>query len=214
MFAFLNVWKAQRTYANSGRLLADRTLQQIGSERSDSIREIHFWMFSVFVCFQTWGRYVDFKTFFDTSRAQLRQDKPAQVKLGRVERHRPAGLIHTNTRSPACGGLYWYLKHSCLWKNTSCPFCILIIGAAAPPMQVHGKTENLGLFQRSCVYKTKNVSLLKQKSVLIEHTISFWFTKPGFEISFNWRHRYAWLTVSLSRHLTKYSSLHKKRSGS
>ena len=51
---------------------------------------------------------MDFKTFFDTSRAQLRQGKPAQVKLGRVERHRPAGLIHTNTRSPACGGLYWY----------------------------------------------------------------------------------------------------------
>ena len=50
---------------------------------------------------------MDFKTFFDTSRAQLRQGKPAQVKLGRVERHRPAGLIHTNTRSPACGGLYW-----------------------------------------------------------------------------------------------------------
>ena len=53
---------------------------------------------------------MDFKTFFDTSRAQLRQGKPAQVKLGRVERHRPAGLIHTNTRSPACGGLYWYQK--------------------------------------------------------------------------------------------------------
>ena len=74
-----------------------------GSERSDSIREMHFWTFSVFLCFQTWGGYVDLKTFFDTSRAQLRQGKPAQVKLGRVERHRPAGLIHTNTRSPACG---------------------------------------------------------------------------------------------------------------
>ena len=50
---------------------------------------------------------MDFKIFFDTGRAQLRQGKPAQVKLGRVERHRPAGLIHTNTRSPASGGLYW-----------------------------------------------------------------------------------------------------------
>ena len=56
---------------------------------------------------------MDFKTFFDTSRAQLRQGKPAQVKLGRVERHRPAGLIHTNTRSPACGGLYWYSLSWC-----------------------------------------------------------------------------------------------------
>ena len=36
-----------------GRLLADHILQQIGSERSDSIREMHFWMFSVFLCFQT-----------------------------------------------------------------------------------------------------------------------------------------------------------------
>ena len=51
---------------------------------------------------------MDLKTFFDTSRAQLRQGKPAQVKLGRVERHRPARLIHTNTRSPASGGLYWF----------------------------------------------------------------------------------------------------------
>ena len=50
---------------------------------------------------------MDFKTFFDTSRAQLRQGKPAQVKLGRVERHRPAGLIHTTPDRPpvaACTG--------------------------------------------------------------------------------------------------------------
>ena len=44
----------------SGRLLAHRILQQIGSERSDSIREMHFWTFSVFLCFQTSGMYVDF----------------------------------------------------------------------------------------------------------------------------------------------------------
>ena len=101
MFDFLSVLKTRRMYVNSGRLLADHILQHIGSERSDPIREMHFWTFSVFLCFQTWGGYVDFKTFFDTSRAQLRQGKPAQVKLGRVERHRPAGLIHPNTRSPA-----------------------------------------------------------------------------------------------------------------
>ena len=51
MFAFLSVWKTRRRYANSGRLLADHLLQSIGSERSDSIREMHFWTFSVFFCF-------------------------------------------------------------------------------------------------------------------------------------------------------------------
>ena len=53
VFAFLSVWKTRRRYANSGRLLADHILQQIGRERSDSIREMHFWTFSVFLCFQT-----------------------------------------------------------------------------------------------------------------------------------------------------------------
>ena len=90
----------------SGRLLENHILQHIGSERSNSIREMHFWTFFCFFAFSNLRGYVDFKTFFDTSRAQLRQGKPAQVKLGRIERHRPAGLIHTNTRSPACGGLY------------------------------------------------------------------------------------------------------------
>ena len=36
----------------SGRLLADRILQHIGSERSDSIREMHFFMFSFFGVFK------------------------------------------------------------------------------------------------------------------------------------------------------------------
>ena len=53
MFYFLSVWKTRRRYVKSGRLLAHRILQQIGSERSDSIREMHFWTFSVFLCFQT-----------------------------------------------------------------------------------------------------------------------------------------------------------------
>ena len=50
---------------------------------------------------------MDLKTFFDTSRAQLRQGKPAQVKLGRVERHRrPALYTLTPDRPPvaACTG--------------------------------------------------------------------------------------------------------------
>ena len=68
-----------------------------------------FECFLFFLCFHTWGGYVDFKTFFDTSRAQLRQGKPAQVKLGWVERHQPAGLTYTLTpdRPPvaACTGI-------------------------------------------------------------------------------------------------------------
>ena len=35
----------------SGRLLADRILQHIGSERSDPIREMHFLMFFGFLPF-------------------------------------------------------------------------------------------------------------------------------------------------------------------
>ena len=50
MFAFLSVWKTRRRDANSGPLLADRILQQIGSERSDSIREMHFWGCFLFFC--------------------------------------------------------------------------------------------------------------------------------------------------------------------
>ena len=38
---------------NFGRLLADHILQHIGSERSDSIRELHFSCFSFFLRFQT-----------------------------------------------------------------------------------------------------------------------------------------------------------------
>ena len=53
VFDFVSVLKTRRRYVNSGRLLADRILQQIGSERSDSIREMHFWTFSVFLCSQT-----------------------------------------------------------------------------------------------------------------------------------------------------------------
>ena len=42
MFDFLSVLKTRRRYVNSGRLLADHILQHIGSERSDPIREMHF----------------------------------------------------------------------------------------------------------------------------------------------------------------------------
>ena len=41
---------------NSGRLLADRILQHIGSERSDPIREMHFLMFFCFFAFSNLRR--------------------------------------------------------------------------------------------------------------------------------------------------------------
>ena len=54
MFDFLSVLKIRRRYVKSGRLLADRILQHIGSERSDSIREMHVLMFfCFFLRFQT-----------------------------------------------------------------------------------------------------------------------------------------------------------------
>ena len=62
-----------------GRLLADRILQHIGNERSDSIRELHFLMFVGFFAFSNlrkvrgfrsslggpnYGRYRGEATFF------------------------------------------------------------------------------------------------------------------------------------------------------
>ena len=38
--------------------------------------------------------------------AKVREAEPS-----RVDRHRPAGLIHPNTRSPASGSLYWLKNH-------------------------------------------------------------------------------------------------------
>ena len=54
MFYFLSVWKTRRRYMNSGCLLANHILQHIGRERSDSIREMHFWrVFFSFFAFST-----------------------------------------------------------------------------------------------------------------------------------------------------------------
>ena len=99
---------------------------------------------------------MDFKIFFDTSRAQLRTGKPAQVKLGRVERHRPAGLIHTNTRSPACGGLYWYLilKVTSFWE----------LSLFLPPLSSTPLSPSLPLFptalkQTVCNFEKSRVAL-------------------------------------------------------
>ena len=47
---FLSVLKTRRRYVNSGRLLADRILQHIGSEHLDPIREMHF-LSMMFFCF-------------------------------------------------------------------------------------------------------------------------------------------------------------------
>ena len=91
---------------------------------------------------------MDFNTFFDTSRAQLRQGKPAQVKLGRVERHRPVGLIHTNTRSPACGGLYWYdivFSYFLFIFTFDAECCITFTCSAVPKTGTGGAKHSPGL---------------------------------------------------------------------
>ena len=95
MFAFLSVWKTRRRYANSGRLLADHILQQIGSERSDSIREMHFWTFSVFLCFQTWRRVRGFENIFrhQPSPAEARQAGSSQAGPSRAA---PTGRPYTH----------------------------------------------------------------------------------------------------------------------
>ena len=45
---------------NSGRLLADHILQHIGSERSDPIREMHFWTFFRFFPFSNLRKVHEF----------------------------------------------------------------------------------------------------------------------------------------------------------
>mgnify|MGYP003327612688 CR=1 FL=1 len=70
MLDFLSVWKTRRRYVNSGRLLADHILQHIGSERSDSIREMHFWTFFCFFAFSNLRKVRGFQNIFPTSRAQ------------------------------------------------------------------------------------------------------------------------------------------------
>ena len=47
---------------NSGRLLADRILQHIGSERSDPIREMHFLMFFCFFAFSNLRKVRGFRS--------------------------------------------------------------------------------------------------------------------------------------------------------
>ena len=68
MFEFLSFWKTRRGYVKSGRLLADRILQHIGSERSDPIREMHFLLFFIFCVFKpevgTWISDVSWRTTF------------------------------------------------------------------------------------------------------------------------------------------------------
>ena len=47
---------------NSGPLSADHTLQHIGSERSDSIREMHFLMFFCFFAFSNLRKVRGFRS--------------------------------------------------------------------------------------------------------------------------------------------------------
>ena len=56
MFDFLCVLKTRNRCVNSVRLLADRILQHIGSERSDPIREIIFDVFLFFFAFSNLRR--------------------------------------------------------------------------------------------------------------------------------------------------------------
>ena len=126
MSDFLSVFKTRRRYVNYGRLLADGILQHVGSERSDPIREMHLLMFFCFFAFSNLRRVHGFwpslggtnyprrrcVKFFLMSGFLTRFQysvKVREAEPSRVDRHRPAGLIHPNTRSPASGGLYWYL---------------------------------------------------------------------------------------------------------
>ena len=81
MFDFLSVLKTRRRYVNSGRLLADRILQHIGSERSDPIREMHFLMFFCFFVFSNLRRVRGFEDIFrhQPSPAEARQAGSSQA---------------------------------------------------------------------------------------------------------------------------------------
>ena len=125
MFAFLSVWKTRRRYANSGRLLADHILQQIGSERSDSIREMHFWTFFCFFAFSNLRRVHEFwpslggtnyprcrcvKIFLMSDFFSVFNTRRRHVKLSRAEStgiDRPALYTLTPDRLPlaACTGM-------------------------------------------------------------------------------------------------------------
>ena len=86
MFAFWSVWKTRRGYPNSGRLLADHILQQIGSERSDSIREMHFWTFFCFFAFSNLRRVRGFQNIVrhQPSPAEARQAGSSQAGPSRA----------------------------------------------------------------------------------------------------------------------------------
>ena len=95
MFDFLSVLKTRRRYVNSGRLLADHILQHISSERSDSIREMHFWTFFCFFAFSNLRRVRGFQNIFrhQLSPAEARQAGSSQAGPSRAA---PTGRPYTH----------------------------------------------------------------------------------------------------------------------
>ena len=95
MFDFLSVLKTWRGYVDSGRLLADHILQHIGSERSDSIREMHFWTFFCFFAFSNLRRVRGFQNIFrhQPSPAEARQAGSSQAGPSRAA---PTGRPYTH----------------------------------------------------------------------------------------------------------------------
>ena len=70
----------------SGRLLADRILQHIGSERSDPIREMRFWTFFCFFAFSNLRKVRGFQNVFrqQPSPAEARQAGSSQAGPSRA----------------------------------------------------------------------------------------------------------------------------------
>ena len=78
-----------------GRLLADHILQHIGSERSDPIREMYFWTFSVFCLFLNLRKVRGFQNIFrhQPSPAEARQAGSSQAGPSRAA---PTGRPYTH----------------------------------------------------------------------------------------------------------------------
>ena len=94
-FYFLSVWKTRRRYANSGPLLADHILQHIDSERSDSIREMHFGTPFSFFAFSNLRKVQGFQNIFrhQPSPAEARQAGSSQAGPSRAA---PTGRPYTH----------------------------------------------------------------------------------------------------------------------
>ena len=86
MFDFLGVLKTGRRYVNCGCLLVDHILQHIGSERLDSIREMHSWTFFCFFAFSNLRRVCGFQNIFrhQPSPAEARQAGSSQAGPSRA----------------------------------------------------------------------------------------------------------------------------------